>query len=105
MAESHSSVAVTTDAVRQVGQLARQLASELATALDAVGHDVDALTTGGWRGEAADAYAEGWHECREGGHRVIRALAGLADKLGVNAEAYQATDTNTATEFVHLEGL
>jgi WXG100 family type VII secretion target len=95
---------VTPDTVRDLGHHVLALARELSAALDAAGRDVDALTHADWHGRAADAYAAGWRECHDGGRRILAALTDMADRLGVNAQAYRATD-DTAAEHLELEGL
>ncbi|WP_194835441.1 WXG100 family type VII secretion target [Nocardia sp. XZ_19_369] len=55
------------------------------------------MASSGWGGTAATAFAEGWRESRNGGGKIVDALAVMADKLGVSADNYQAQDTAAAS--------
>ncbi|WP_175583341.1 WXG100 family type VII secretion target [Nocardia cyriacigeorgica] len=90
------SVMVVPEQVRAVGQYIFGVADVLRSALDRAARDVDSLTDGGWRGGAATQFAEGWTELRDGGVQIIAALTGMAEKLGVTADNYQARDEGTA---------
>ena len=89
-------VSVVPEDVREAGQLAQRLAQELRSALESAGRDVDSLTSGGWSGTASDAFGAGWQEFHRGGIDVLTALAGMAERLGANADNYQTQDARNA---------
>lgn len=91
------SLSVVPEKVREVGQHVYDVAEALRSALDSAAKDVDSLITGSWTGDLAAEFGEGWTEVRDGGIQIITALTGMAEKLGVTADTYQARDENTAT--------
>ncbi|WP_280498652.1 WXG100 family type VII secretion target [Nocardia cyriacigeorgica] len=93
---SNSTVTVVPEQVREVGQYLYDVAEAVRAALESAARDVDSLTDGGWRGGAATQFTEGWTELRDGGVQIISALTGMAEKLGVTADNYQAQDEGTA---------
>ncbi|WP_171048003.1 WXG100 family type VII secretion target [Nocardia cyriacigeorgica] len=93
---SADTIMVVPEQVRAVGQYVYGVADELRSALESAARDVDSLADGGWRGGAATQFAEGWTELRDGGVQIIAALTGMAEKLGVTADNYQARDEGTA---------
>ncbi|KAA0024979.1 WXG100 family type VII secretion target [Antrihabitans cavernicola] len=97
-----SDLSVVPDDVPAVGRYAYEMAQNLKSALESAGHDVDSLTSGGWRSGAADSYAAGWKECFDGGTRIFDALTQMADKLGVNADNYRRRDDSSASSFTGL---
>jgi hypothetical protein len=84
--------------VQAVGWYVFGLAQELQTVLESGSRDVEALTSGGWSSDAATAFSAGWNECRDGGLQVMRALAGMAEKLGITASNYLAPVENVGRE-------
>ncbi|MFI5777126.1 WXG100 family type VII secretion target [Nocardia sp. NPDC051570] len=104
MSESGGSPAlvVVPDDVSALGKYAYDLADILRASLTNAGRDVESLTKGGWTGSAADSFAAGWSECRDGGQKIIDALATLASTLGVTAESYGAHDNQFAAEIPKL---
>ncbi|BDT84912.1 WXG100 family type VII secretion target [Nocardia cyriacigeorgica] len=93
---SAETIMVVPEQVRAVGQYVYGVADALRSALESAARDVDSLTDGGWRGGAATQFTEGWTELRDGGVQIIAALTGMAEKLGVTADNYQASDEGTA---------
>jgi WXG100 family type VII secretion target len=55
----------------------REAADRLHEARARVGSDVDSLLSGGWRGVAAHALAEGWADWQAGARDVLDGLAAL----------------------------
>jgi uncharacterized protein YukE len=49
-----------------------------------------------WRGPAADAYSVAWGEARQGAIRILEALDGMGDLLGVSVETVVSTDSARA---------
>ncbi|WP_378733691.1 ESX-1 secretion-associated protein [Nocardia brasiliensis] len=88
---------VVPEQVRDVGRYVYELAEALRSALDSAAKDVDALTNGSWTGDSATEFANGWTDVRDGGTRIMSALTGMAEKLGVTADTYQSRDSNNAT--------
>ncbi|WP_280334931.1 WXG100 family type VII secretion target [Nocardia wallacei] len=90
------------DDVQAIGQYVYNLADTMRQALDAASREVDALLSEGWTGDAADEFAEGWADTRDGGTKLMTALTALAEKLGVTAENYRNTDSGSTTTFTQL---
>jgi WXG100 family type VII secretion target len=95
-------VSVVPEDVRNVGKYVYGLADALRQALKSAGSEVDSLTDGSWVGDDAAEFATGWSDVRDGGVRIIDALTGMAEKLGVNADTFEATDDGTADGFSSL---
>jgi WXG100 family type VII secretion target len=96
-------VSVVPDDVRSVGRKAYELAQALRSALNDAGREVDSLTSSGWTGSAAAAFATGWGECHDGGNQIIDALIEMAERLGVSAANYQTQDTRAASATSSLD--
>ncbi|GAA5103592.1 WXG100 family type VII secretion target [Nocardia iowensis] len=96
-------VFVVPDEVRAYGREVYGVAEALKSALKSAGTDVDDLLSGGWTGDAAAGFANGWQETREGGQRILRALTMLAEKLGVDADNYQGNEDGSAANFSGLK--
>ena len=59
---------------------------------DAASHQVDALLEGGWRGAAADAYAEGWAEWHAGAEQVLAGLETMTRLLDAVEVSFIGSD-------------
>lgn len=94
---------VVPDEVRQVGRFVYGIAQNLRSALDSAGSEVDAVVSGSWRGSAADEFAVGWSETRDGGAQIFEALTAMAEKLGVTAENYRMVDESRASTTSSLD--
>lgn len=84
------------ESAREVGKYVYELAGALRMALDTAAKEVASLTGGSWTGDAAAEFSEGWTEVRDGGTQIITALTGMAEKLGVTTNTYQASDESHA---------
>ncbi|MEV6138791.1 WXG100 family type VII secretion target [Nocardia sp. NPDC051990] len=93
---SGQNLAVMPEKVREVGKYVYELAEALRAALDSAAKDVASLTDGSWTGDAANEFSAGWTEVRDGGVQIMTALTGMAEKLGVTADTYQAGDESNA---------
>ncbi|MGQ4617315.1 WXG100 family type VII secretion target [Nocardia sp. R7R-8] len=91
-----NSISVVPEQVREVGQHVYDLAEALRSALDSAAKDVDSLINGSWTGDLATEFGSGWTEVHDGGIQIITALTGMAQKLGITADTYQARDEHTA---------
>ncbi|MBO0856123.1 MAG: WXG100 family type VII secretion target [Nocardia sp.] len=89
-------VSVAPQQVHDVGVYLYELAETLSSALNSAGKDVSELLNGSWSGDYADEFGRGWTDVHEGGQRVFAALSSLAEKLGVTAESFTATDQGNA---------
>ncbi|MCX5045076.1 WXG100 family type VII secretion target [Aldersonia sp. NBC_00410] len=90
-------VHVVPEEVQALGQFAADVAEQLKSGSGALDRDVAQLLDT-WKGTAADGYRSGWDEVHKGALGVWDALTDLAEKLGVSAAGYQATDdANAAT--------
>jgi WXG100 family type VII secretion target len=95
--DAHPHVHVVPEEVQALGQFANSVAEQLRSGSGALDRDVMRLLET-WKGSAADGYRSGWDEVHKGALGVWDALTDLAEKLGVNAAGYQATDdANAAT--------
>ncbi|WP_433733958.1 ESX-1 secretion-associated protein [Nocardia sp. CA-129566] len=92
---SGQNLSVVPEKVREVGKYVYELAEALRNALDSAGRDVVSLTDGSWTGDAATEFSEGWTDVRDGGAKILTALTGMAEKLGVTADTYEARDDRT----------
>ncbi|MFC9898416.1 ESX-1 secretion-associated protein [Nocardia sp. NPDC127579] len=93
---SGQNLSVVPEQVRDVGKYVYELAESLRTALDSAAKDVASLLDGSWTGDAAAEFSEGWTDVRDGGTQIMTALTGMAEKLGVTADTYQARDESNA---------
>lgn len=89
-------LSVVPEQVRDVGIYIYGLADTLAQALGAAAKDVERLLSEDWTGDYATEFADGWSEVRDGGDRIFQALTGMAEKLGVTAESFATTDSQSA---------
>ncbi|WP_319943961.1 WXG100 family type VII secretion target [Nocardia aurantia] len=85
------------DVVRAVGRSISQAGTELRSALEAVGSEVDSLLESGWSGPAATRFARGWTETRDSGAGILAALADLAETLDSAAGTYEQTEDALTT--------
>ncbi|MEU1524081.1 WXG100 family type VII secretion target [Nocardia rhamnosiphila] len=97
---SDDSVTVVPEDVRAVGRYVYEMAETLRTALESAATDVEGLLNGGWSGTSATNFSEGWGDVRDGGSQIMSALTGMAEKLGVTADTYEATDEGTSSQIV-----
>ncbi|MGV9676518.1 WXG100 family type VII secretion target [Nocardia sp. NPDC003482] len=96
-------ITVVPDDVQDVGQYVYTIADTLRQALDAAAREVSTLLESDWTGDAADEFRTGWDETRDGGTQLMQALSALAEKLGVTAENYRKSDTDSATALGSLD--
>lgn len=75
--------------------LLRRTADELDTERQATDRQVEALLDGGWSGEAARAYLDGWEHWRSGCEEVLAALHTMA-ALIASARADLAAQDDSA---------
>jgi WXG100 family type VII secretion target len=59
----------------------RDAAEQLHEARARIGADVDSLLHGGWRGVAAQAFADGWADWRAGAQDVLDGLVAMGQLL------------------------
>ncbi|MGW0006711.1 WXG100 family type VII secretion target [Nocardia grenadensis] len=95
-------IQVVPEEVRAVGRFVADIARNLRAGLDSAGTEVDALLADGWRGDASDEFSGGWTELRDGGLKILQALDGMAEELGVQSDAYEGTDGGTSQQFSSL---
>lgn len=75
------------------GAMLARLSEEVRAELKAVGSEVDGLLSGGWRGGAAEGFAQGWEDWQVGAHEVLEALATMGRLLGTSGGHYDASDS------------
>lgn len=78
--------------LQSCGAMLARLSEEVRAELKAVGSEVDGLLSGGWRGQAADGFAQGWDDWQTGAHEVLDALATMSRLLGTSGGHYVASD-------------
>lgn len=81
--------------LRLTGSMVGQLAAEARTGLTDIGQDVAALLSAGWRGAAADGFAEGWDRWAAGARDVVEALDAMGRLLDVTGRGYAGVDAET----------
>ncbi|WP_082393031.1 WXG100 family type VII secretion target [Nocardia arizonensis] len=91
-----SPFAIVPDHVSDAGQYVQRTAQTLVNGVRSADADVQGLMTS-WKGTAANAYAAGWEETRDGALQVLEALNTMAELLGVAAVEYTSTDTTNTT--------
>jgi WXG100 family type VII secretion target len=74
------------------GAMLARLSEEVRAELKAVGSEVDGLLSGGWRGQAADGFAQGWEDWQIGAHEVLNALATMSHLPDTSGGNYDASD-------------
>ncbi|MEV0362786.1 WXG100 family type VII secretion target [Nocardia fusca] len=97
-----SIVVVVPEEVCAVGQFVADIARDFRSGLEAANTDVDALLADGWTGDRSDEFFGGWTALRDGGLKILQALDGMAEQLGVQSDTYEATDTATSQQFPSL---
>jgi WXG100 family type VII secretion target len=87
----------------------REAVGEVGSAVDVLDEacrrsaaDVERLLDGGWRGAAADAFAEAWSEWLTGAGEVRAALASIGDAIADSHRLAAAADTVTTSELAGL---
>lgn len=98
-----SGLEVVPEEVARVGQDARRIANDLLSAVNSVAGDVDGLLAT-WRGPAANAYAAGWLDVKEGATEVLEALRSMSELLGSTATRYAEQDYETSKTVPLLNG-
>jgi WXG100 family type VII secretion target len=91
--------------VQELGKHVLDVARVFRDALNSAAQDVDSLINGSWRGDAADEFSQGWTTVNDASSKIVATLAGMAEKLGVTAEAYQSSDEARASELTIVSGL
>lgn len=79
------------------------IAETMRQALNTAGREVDTLLGQHWTGDAANEFSDGWDETHSNGTQLMQHLISLAEKLGVTADSYRATDTGNATRISSLD--
>jgi WXG100 family type VII secretion target len=75
------------------GSMLGQISEDLHTEMGALQREMDALLTGGWRGQAASGFTHGWQLWLQGAQDVLDALNAMGRLLGETGWDYQSTDT------------
>jgi WXG100 family type VII secretion target len=82
--------------VSDAGKFVQDTARNLVAAIHTGDTEVQGLMTT-WKGNAADAYLEGWEETKKGALKVLEALSVMAELLGVTAVRFTEIDDRRAT--------
>ena len=78
------------------GSMLGQIGEDLRTEMGVLQREMDALLSGGWRGQAATGFAHGWELWLQGANDVLDALQSMSRLLGESGRDYQRTDTSSA---------
>lgn len=78
------------------GSMLTDISDELRTELTTLRTEMDALFSAGWRGQAANGFAQGWDEWQAGAGDVLAALRDMADLLSTTGRNYAASDQSAA---------
>lgn len=78
------------------GSMLTEISDELRTEIATLRTEMDALFSAGWRGQAANGFAQGWDEWQAGAGDVLTALHDMADLLSTAGRNYAATDQSAA---------
>ncbi|MFI5716167.1 WXG100 family type VII secretion target [Nocardia sp. NPDC051750] len=97
-----SNIIVVPEEVRTVGQFVAEIAQNLRSGLETASVEVDTLLEDGWTGDRSDEFFGGWVELRDGGLKILQALDGMAEKLGVQSDTYEAADSATSQHISSL---
>jgi WXG100 family type VII secretion target len=73
-----------------------EISDELRTEMGTLRTEMDALFSAGWRGQAANGFAQGWDQWQAGADDVITALRDMADLLSTTGRNYATTDQSAA---------
>jgi ESAT-6 family protein len=76
--------------------LLAQIHKDLRSETDVLRRTMDDLLTGGWRGGAANGFAQGWDQWLHGATDVLDALQRMSRLLGETGQAYQEVDAASA---------
>ena len=78
------------------GTALAQLSDEILTELRLLESELDGLLGGGWQGDAADGFAQGWQQWHAGAREVLDALASMGRLLGTTGQNYELADDQSA---------
>ncbi len=78
------------------GSMLGQIGEDLRTEMGVLQREMDVLLSGGWRGQAATGFAQGWELWLQGAGDVLDALDAMGRLLGESGRDYQRTDTSSA---------
>ncbi|MDG3014658.1 WXG100 family type VII secretion target [Speluncibacter jeojiensis] len=82
----------------------RESADRLDDHVRALSARVEALLSGGWRGQAADAFRKDWQEWLDGAHNVIGGLDTTSTLLAHNGRSYAERESANAQELGRAGG-
>ncbi|MBY8857013.1 WXG100 family type VII secretion target [Nocardia sp. CA2R105] len=99
---SERPIAVVPDEVAKMGGYAHDQAGTLRNALDSMDREIADLMAAGWSGPAAEGFARGWAECRDGGNQIFDTLTELASKLGGGSHEYRDGDHGSADRIAEV---
>ncbi|MGY2121966.1 WXG100 family type VII secretion target [Nocardia gipuzkoensis] len=88
--------------VSDAGRYVQQAARTLINGIRSADTEVAGLIAT-WHGPAADAYSAAWDEARRGAVRILEALDGMGDLLGVSVDAVGSVDVDRAASTSSLE--
>jgi WXG100 family type VII secretion target len=101
-AGADSDFAIVPTEVSDAGRYVQQAAQTLINGVRSADTEVAGLMAT-WRGPAADAYSTAWDEARRGAMRILEALDGMGDLLGVSVDAVVSVDVDRAAATSSLE--
>jgi WXG100 family type VII secretion target len=78
------------------GSMLGQISEDLRTEMGVLQREIDGLLTGGWRGQSATGFTQGWELWLRGARDVLDALQTMGGLLGETGRDYQGTDSSGA---------
>jgi WXG100 family type VII secretion target len=75
-----------------------QISQDVRTEMRVLQGEMDALLSGGWQGDAANGFAQGWEQWLHGAEEVLDALHDMGGLLGDNGRNYQLGDSGSADD-------
>ena len=83
--------------LQATGAALSDLGAEVRGELAALRAEVDGLLSAGWRGQAAQGFAQGWREWENGAEAVLSALAMMAELLEHDGRTYGTAESASTT--------
>jgi WXG100 family type VII secretion target len=77
------------------GSMLAQISGELRAELDVLQGEMDGLLVGGWQGQAATGFGQGWERLQAGANDVLGALRDMAQLLRTSGQNYQSADDSS----------
>jgi WXG100 family type VII secretion target len=84
--------------LQMCGSALAEISNDLSAELNTLRTEIDGLLGSGWRGQAANGFAQGWDWWQTGARDVLNALRDMAELLRETGRNYQSTDVTAADD-------